>query len=154
MRHLNITWTSLLVTHHDTTNVAQPTNFTTQFHVQHKKMKSILFKPWSILLEDPSLQSCLTKELKVSYHKAQNIKSKIVPSKLKSSPLNGPLILIPQLGVFKCKKPLCLTCNFVQHGQKSFSHKGKTYHMKEFYNFSTDCVDYCLTCPFGLLSYH
>lgn len=40
---------------------------------------------------------------------------------------------------------------FVQHGQKSFSTKGKTYPIKEFPNCSSDHVVYCLTCPCGFL---
>lgn len=58
--------------------------------------------------------------------------------------------LIPLTGMYQCKKALCLTCKFVQHGQKSFTVKGKMYPINKFYNCSTEYVLYCLTCPCGL----
>lgn len=53
--------------------------------------------------------------------------------------------------MYQCRKALCKTCKFVQHGQKSFSTKGKTHLLKEFYNCSSDYVVYDLTCPCGLI---
>ncbi|CAI9555659.1 unnamed protein product [Staurois parvus] len=53
--------------------------------------------------------------------------------------------------MYRCNKALCKTCQFVKHGQKNFTTKGKTYSFKEFYNCSTDHVIYCISCPCGLL---
>lgn len=53
--------------------------------------------------------------------------------------------------MYQCKKALCKTCSFVQHGKKSFSSKGKTYLIDHFYNCSSDFVVYGLTYPCGLI---
>lgn len=60
-------------------------------------------------------------------------------------------VLIPLVGKYQCHKALCKTCKFVQHGKKSFSTKGKTYQLKDFFNSSSDFVIYGLTCPCGLI---
>lgn len=134
---------------HNSSPVAkQPTHFITQFHDKYKKMENILESHWSILLEDPHLKATVGTKPKVTYRRSRNIKSKIAPSKIKSSqPIPLQPVLIPLRGMYQCKKPLCLTCPFVQHGQKTFNVKGKSYTLKEFYNCSTDFVIYCLTCP-------
>lgn len=106
---------------------------------------------WSILLEDPHLKTTLATQPKVAYGKAHNIKRKIAPSKIKpTQPTSVPLVLIPLVGMYQCKKPFCLTCEFVQHVQKTFSVKGKTYTLKDFFNCFTDYIVYCLTCTCGL----
>lgn len=130
----------------------QPTRFITQFHDKYKKMEKILASHWPILLEDPHLRTTVDTKPKVAYRKSRNIKSKIAPSRIKpTQPTSSPLTLIPLRGMYQCKKPLCLTCQFIQHGQKTFTVKGKNYTLKEFYNCSTDFVIYCLTCPCGLI---
>lgn len=81
------------------------------------------------------------------YRKAPNIKNKITPSKLKSHPIKSKphLCLLPLHGMIQCKKALCKMCSFVQHGQKQFTTKGKTFNISEFYNCSS--VAYYLRCP-------
>lgn len=39
----------------------------------------------------------------------------------------------------------------MQHGQKQFTTKGKTYNISEFYNCSYDYVVYCFCCPYHQL---
>lgn len=80
------------------------------------------------------------------------MKNKIEPCKLKCKKKKGPLCLIPLKGMYRCNKSLCKTCQFVNHGQKSFTHKDKTYHLDNFYNCSSDYVVYCLTCPCKMLN--
>lgn len=50
--------------------------------------------------------------------------SKIKPSQ---STHKNFIPLIPLVGMFQCLKKLCLTCQFVEHDQKYFTAKGKTY---------------------------
>lgn len=45
-------------------------------------------------------------------------------------------IFSAHVGMYQCKKALWKTCEFVHHGQKTFTVKGKTHTFKEFYNFS------------------
>lgn len=106
-----------------TSDNPQPTRFTTQFHDCHKKMENILAKHWCILLGDPFLGSSLTQLPKVSYRRAKNIKSRIAPSKIRKVPLTpaSHIPLIPLVGMYQCRKKLCLTCKFVDHGQKNFT---------------------------------
>lgn len=101
--------------------------------------------------EDPLLNISLSDRPKVTYRRAPTLKNKIVPSKLKSIKIDNPLCLIPLIGIYRCNKPLCKTCTFVRHGQQSFQHKDKTYHLDKLFNCSTDYVVYCLTCPCKLL---
>lgn len=115
-------------------------------------MENILAKHWCILLGDPFLGSSLTQLPKVSYRRAKNIKSRIAPSKIRKVPLTpaSHIPLIPLVGMYQCRKKLYLTCKFVDHGQKNFTVKDKTYTIKDFYNCSSEYVVYCLTCPCGL----
>lgn len=53
--------------------------------------------------------------------------------------------------MYRGNKPLCKTCNFLKHGQKSFTHKQKIYYLDNFNNCSIDYVVYCLICPCKLL---
>lgn len=53
--------------------------------------------------------------------------------------------------MFQCQKTTCKTCAFVNHGQKQFNTKGKTYICNEFYNCGSDFVIYALICPCQLL---
>lgn len=58
--------------------------------------------------------------------------------------------LIPPVGMYQCHKKLCLTCKHVNHSQKKFTNKGKTYLRSKFFNRSIEFVVYCLICPCGL----
>lgn len=125
-----------------------PIRFITTFHSQHNRMEKILRKHWDILQQDPHLRSILPTHPQVTYRRAPNLKNKIAPSKLKITSAFPPITpLIPLVGMFQCWKKLRKTCHFVQHGQKSFSTKGQTYILKDFYNCSSDYVVYGLTCP-------
>lgn len=143
--------TPLTNSHHPVPS--QTTRFVTQFHTQHKKMEHILRKHWGILLEDPYLQPSLSNKPTITYRKAKNIKSQIAPSKLKPNrtQLKPTLTFLNIKGMYQCRKLGCLTCKFVKHRQKQFTTKGKTYHLGEFYNCSTEFVIYFLTFPCGLL---
>lgn len=109
--------------------------FVTTFHNKHKNMEKILRKHRGILQQEPHLKPKLPAHPKVTYCRAPNLKDKIAPSKFKPIlvPPSVP-ILIPLVGMYQCRKALCKTCKFVQHGQKSFTTKGKTYMLKEFFN--------------------
>ncbi|XP_077336748.1 transducin beta-like protein 2 isoform X2 [Lithobates pipiens] len=125
--------------------------FITGFHGQYKKIEHILNKHWNVLKQDPHLITTLRERPKVTYRRASTLKNKIAPSNLKSIQKGNPLCLIPLKGMYRCNKPLCKTCNFIKHGQKSFTHKEKTYYLDNFYNCSSDYVVYCLICPCKLL---
>lgn len=138
-------------THTHKMNSSKDIRFTTQFHNKYKNMEHIVHKHWPILLQDPHLKDSIPNKPKFSYRKAPNIKGKIAPSKLKKKTnTSSSLQLFFMIGMYQCRKPLCLTCSFVQHGQKTFTIKNKTYKISEFYTCSTDHVVYCLTCPCGL----
>lgn len=53
--------------------------------------------------------------------------------------------------MYQCRKLNCLTCKFVQHKQKHFTTKDKTFQLGQFFNCSTEFVVYCLSCPCNLL---
>lgn len=128
------------------------TRFITTFYSQYRKMENILSNHWNILLQDPHLKTILPSRPKVTYRKAPNLKNKIAPSKFKSTIISPSVpVLLPLVGMYQCHKALCKTCTFIQHGQKSFCTKGKTYPLNEFYNCSSDFVVYGLTCPCGLI---
>lgn len=119
-------------------------------------MENIIKKHWSILKQDPHLSQCISDKPKFTYRRAPSIKGQIAPSKTKFSTswknqTMKQLTLIPLLGMFQCKKALCLTCQNVTHGKKSFTHNGKTFTFNSFYNCSTSYVVYCISCPCGLL---
>lgn len=115
-------------------------------------MEKILVKHWGILHQDPHLKTSLPIRPKVIYRRAPNLRSKIAPSKFRSIPTASSVpTLIPLVGMYQCRKALCKTCKFIQHGQKSFTTKGKTFVLKEFYNCSSDFVVYGLMCPCGLM---
>lgn len=100
----------------------------------------------------PHLKTLLPPRPKVIYRRAPHLKNKIAPSKFKPISTTPPvLLLIPLVGMYQCRKALCKTCNFVQHGRKSFTTKGKTYMLKDFFNCSSDFVIYGLRCPCGLM---
>lgn len=107
------------------------TRFITTFHSQHKKMENILSNHWDIL-QDPHLKSILTVHPRVINCRARNLKNKIAPSKFKSTIAPPSVILTPFMGMYQCRKALCKTCKFLQHGQKSFSTKGKTFPLTDF----------------------
>lgn len=134
----------------ENTSSSSNIRFITRFHGQYKRMESIISKHWEILKQDPFLSSSICDKPRVTYRRAPSLKNKIAPSQLKAQAPN-PLCLIPLKGMYQCKKTLCKTCDFVQHGQKSFTHKGKTYCFDNFHNCSTDHVVYCLSCPCQLL---
>lgn len=127
------------------------TRFMTAFYYQYRKMERILTNHWNIL-QDPHLLTILPEHTRVTYRKAPNLKNKIALSKLKSiNTKPSPLVLIPLVGMYQCRKALCKTCHFIQHDKKSFCCKGKTYQLDNFYNCSSDFVVYGLTCPCGLI---
>lgn len=105
----------------------QSLHFTTRFHHDNKKMESIKKKHWPILLEDIHLKTILPKFSKVTYRRAPNIKNKIAPSKLKPLSIQPipHICLLPLYGIFQCRKTLCKTCKYVQHGQKHFHPKAR-----------------------------
>lgn len=116
-------------------------------------MEHILKKHWGILLEDPHLKNSLDEKPKIPYRRAQNLKGKIAPSKLKTrrpQPTVTPIFLDIK-DMYQWRKLNCLTCKFVQHKQKYFTTKGKTYQLGQFFNCSTEFVVYCLSCPCNLL---
>lgn len=131
----------------------QSVRFITRFHRDHKRMETILRRHCPILLENPHLKTLLPTFPIVTYRRALNVKNKVAPSKLKPllTPPSPRLCLLPLHGMFQCRKALCKTCEFVVHGQKQFSTKGKTYDISEVYNCSSDFVVYCLYCPCQLL---
>lgn len=97
----------------------------------------------------PTATSHLNPEVKISYCRARNVKSQVTPSKVTCKHVNKNkhlTTLIPLVGMYQCKKKLCPPCQFVKLGQKTF-HR---YYIKEFYNWSTEYVVYCLACPCGL----
>lgn len=53
--------------------------------------------------------------------------------------------------MYQCRKLNCLTCKFVQHKQKYFTTKDKTFELGQFFNCSTEFVVYCLSYPCNLL---
>lgn len=112
--------------------------FITGFHSQHRKMEHILSKHWNTLKQDPHLNTSLHQRPKVTYRRAPTLKNKIAPSKLKCKTKDNSLCLIPLVGMYRCNKPLCLTCGFVNHGQKSFTHKGRLFTFDKFHNCSSD----------------
>lgn len=98
-------------------------------------------------------QHSISDKPKFAYRKAPSIKSKLAPSKLKNKPpppRHSLPIILAITGMYQCRKPLCKTCQFVQHGQKEFRVKGKTYPIKEIHTCSSDYIIYSLTCPCGL----
>lgn len=97
------------------------------------------------------MNTTLCKRSKVTYRRNPTLKNKIAPSKLKCIKKDDPLCLIPLKGMYRCNKSLCKTCQFVNHGQKSFTHKDKLYLLDSFYNCSSDYVVYCLMCPCKML---
>lgn len=134
-------------------SLSQAPRLITQFHTQHRKMEHILQKYWGILLEDPHLKNSLDEKPKITYRGAQNLKEKIAPSKLKTcrpQPSVSPTFLDIK-GMYQCRKLNCLTCKFVQHKQKHFTTKDKTFQLGQFFNCSTEFVVYCLSCPCNLL---
>lgn len=110
--------------------------------------EKVLADHWTILLQDPFLKPFIPDRPQVTYRRAPNLKTKIAPSKIRSrrTVLDKP-ILLPLIGMFQCRK----TCQYIQHGKKSFTTKGVTHTLKDFYNCSSDFVVYGLTCPCGLL---
>lgn len=64
-------WTN---TFHSPHTSPHTTMFITQFHSQHKKMEGIFRKHWGILIEDPSLTTCLLSAPSITYRKARYIK--------------------------------------------------------------------------------
>lgn len=85
------------------------------------------------------------------HRKAKNIKSRVAPSRLKMPPPPPSKTFFDIKGMYQCRKPQCLTCKHVKHGQKGFNHKDKQYTFLAFYTCSTEFVVYCLSCPCGLL---
>lgn len=117
-------------------------------------MEHIIKKHWSILTQDPHLSSSLPTAPKFTYRRAPNVKAKIAPSKIQSNnklTTSRQLTLIPLVGMYHCKKALCLTCAHVTHGKKTFVANGNNFTLKSFFNCSTTYVIYCISCPCGLL---
>lgn len=117
-------------------------------------MEQIITKHWSILTQDPHLSSSLPTVPKFAYRRAPNVKAKIAPSKIqvqKKSFISTQLTLIPLVGMYWCKKALCLTCSHVTHGRKTFNTNCNQYTLKSFFNCSTTYVIYCISCPCELL---
>lgn len=57
-----------------------------------------------------------------------------------------------RVGIFQCRKQGCLTCQFITHGQPSFSDRtGNTYSIRQFITCSTQFAVYVLQCPCNLL---
>lgn len=82
------------------------TRFITQYHASHRKMDNIFKKHWSILTQDPHLTTSLSTLPKFAYRKALSVKSKIVPSKIKSQATTTlkQLTLIPLVGLVLLQK--------------------------------------------------
>lgn len=105
------------------------TRFVTTFHFQHKSNGKILNKHWNILQQDPISKPSSHWYLESPTVKPPTSKIKLPPSKLKNIHTNpNTTTLIPLTGMYQCKKALCKTCSFVQHGKKSFSQKEKHIH--------------------------
>lgn len=116
-------------------------------------MEHIFKTHWPILLEDPHLISTITEQPKMAYKTAPNIKNNVAPSKLKCStddPTQPLSFFLSLKGMYQCKKPKCMTCKHISHGQKQFQVKGKMYDIKGFFNCLPEFVVYYFTCLCGL----
>lgn len=113
------------------------------------EIQKIIQKNWHLLLQDPKLGPILPQIPKVCFRKARNFKNILAPSKLKTGNIekDTSLKFNNLKGVFGCKKPRCLTCQFIHYGQESFSDQsGQKYPISQFLTCSHDFVIYGLTC--------
>lgn len=125
-----------------------PTNncqFITNFNYSYKSIKHIINKHCTFQIMTPKLAPVLPKAPQVIFKKAWNLKNFLAPSKM----LHGGDKFATRhsfdhrVGVFKCRKPLCLTCQFISHGQSSFQiTTGTVYPIKQFITCSTEYVDW------------
>lgn len=105
---------------------------------------------------DPRLGPVLPPAPQVTFKRSRTLKNIIAPSKLKHTRTEKIMDIRSyfddRAGIFQCKKRGCLTCQFIEHGQSSFSDRsGHVYDIRQFITCSTEYVIYVLICPCKLL---
>lgn len=137
-------------------NESNTVRFITDYNNQFKEISRIISKHFNILKLDKRLSPLLPTVPQVTFRRARTMKNILAPSKLKTK-ISGPLGDIrtyfdDRVGVYRCKKRGCLTCQFITHGKTSLQDSsGNTFHIKQFITCSTDFVIYILKCSCNLL---
>ena len=97
-------------------------------------MKNILLRNFTILKEDPTLQTTFALPLLVAFKRDKNLGDHLVHSAFHPSNLST------QPGNFQCKKPKCKTYDFLNPPT------GHAFHMRFHFPCQTQNVVYILNC--------
>lgn len=105
---------------------------------------------------DLKLGQAISNRPHITSRRARTLKNIIAPSKLKEASKvkqdDISLFFDKRMGIFRCGKRRCLTCQFIVWGQTTFQDgTGKTYNIRQFITCSTDHVIYGLQCLCNLV---
>lgn len=101
----------------------------------------ILWRNIATLADGSKLGPHLPSAPQVTFKRTRTMKNIVAPSKLKSLRAGRTMDIRSyfdnRTGIFQCKKKGCLSCQFIQHGQPTFSDRaGNIYNIKQFITFS------------------
>ena len=122
--------------------------FTTQYSVQHKRIKSILNQHWNVLKSDSLLGPVLPDRPGVVFRGAMALRNKLAPNV--SDPPTKPSFFPEMIGFHACRRcNVCLLNVFTSRRIDSFTSTvtSTIYHMRDFVTCDTRYVVYLLTCP-------
>lgn len=135
---------------------ANTIRFVTEYNSKYRSIQNIVKKHWHILHMDPKLGPILPPAPQITFKRTPTLKNIVAPSKLKNYQKEKNMDIRSYFDnrtcIFQCKKRGCLTCQFIQHGQSSFSDRsGNEYNIKLFITSCTEYVIYVLICLGNLL---
>ena len=113
---------------------------TLTYHPHNIPVKNILLRNFTILKEDPTLQTTFALPPLVAFKRDKNLGDHLMHSAFHSSnPSTQP-------GNFQCKKPKCKTCDFLNPATSVQGPSGHAFHIRSHFTCQTQNVVYILTC--------
>ena len=109
---------------------------TLTFHPHNHAVKSIIFKNFKLLQNDPDTGRIFSQPPLISFKRDKNIGNFVVSSAFKTS---------EQPGTFKCARARCKTCPFIYNVEKLFGPK-RSIKITDHFTCTSANVIYCITC--------
>ncbi|XP_040206073.1 uncharacterized protein LOC120937139 [Rana temporaria] len=116
-----------------------------RYSLQHKAIKDIIQKHWTILTDDPKINPFITTHPSIIHRRAMSIRDSLVSSEFKDTTNEKLRCSLP--GTFQCGH--CSCCYLIRR-EKTFSlPNGETFKPKYFVNCRTRGVVYLMECECG-----
>lgn len=123
-------------------------SFCTQYNEEAGKIKKILDKHWSILMEDPVLREHLPTKPTIIYKKPRTIRNIVAPTRLKQNTTKTKECWLgDRKGNYRCGISKCGKCKYIDCKKKEVETEEERIPIKRFITCSTEFVIYAIVCP-------